>query len=74
MNIVDIFSARMGLKRSGKTYFGCCPFHGENLASFYVSESRQVYHCLRCGVTGHAGDAARYFELLDLHKPEFQAI
>jgi len=68
LNIVDVFLPHMALKQSGQTWLGLCPFHNQRLPSFYVSESRQIYHCLSCGVTGHAGDAARYFELLKLHQ------
>ena len=41
------------LKRSGRNYFGLCPFHNEKSPSFSVSGSKQMYHCFGCGVGGN---------------------
>lgn len=53
-DIVDLISGYVSLKKKGKTYWGCCPFHNEKTPSFSVSEDRQMYHCFGCGVGGNA--------------------
>lgn len=50
INIVDIVSEYVTLKRQGRNYFGLCPFHNEKSPSFSVSESKQIFHCFGCGV------------------------
>lgn len=50
VNIVDIISQYVVLKRKGRNYFGLCPFHNEKSPSFSVSESKQIFHCFGCGV------------------------
>lgn len=54
VDIVDIIDSRVPLKRAGKEYKACCPFHEERTASFTVSSSKQFYHCFGCGVHGTA--------------------
>ena len=51
-DIVDIISQYMPLKRSGRNYFGICPFHSEKSPSFSVSPDRQYFHCFGCHVGG----------------------
>ena len=51
-NIVDYIDKYVPLKKQGKDYFGCCPFHGENTPSFSVNEQKQFYHCFGCGANG----------------------
>ena len=41
-------------KRSGRNYFGLCPFHNEKSPSFSVSPDKQIFHCFGCGVGGNA--------------------
>ena len=43
----------MHLKRSGRNYFGLCPFHNEKSPSFSVSPDKQIFHCFGCGVGGN---------------------
>lgn len=50
INIVDVISEYVSLKRQGRNYFGLCPFHNEKSPSFSVSESKQIFHCFGCGV------------------------
>ncbi len=52
-DIVDIISQYMQLKRSGRNYFGLCPFHNEKSPSFSVSPDKQIFHCFGCGVGGN---------------------
>lgn len=56
VDIIDILSPHLTLKKSGANYFACCPFHGEKTPSFSVSPSKQFYHCFGCGVHGNALD------------------
>ena len=52
VNIVDIVSQYVSLKKRGKNYFGHCPFHDERTPSFSVTEEKQLYHCFSCGRGG----------------------
>ncbi len=51
-DIVDIISARVPLKKAGREYKACCPFHNEKSPSFSVSADKQFYHCFGCGAHG----------------------
>ena len=53
-DIVDVISQYMHLKRSGRNYFGLCPFHNEKSPSFAVSPDKQIFHCFGCGAGGNA--------------------
>ncbi|MEZ8394197.1 DNA primase [Vibrio cyclitrophicus] len=65
LDIVDIVDARVKLKKKGKNYGACCPFHNEKTPSFSVSQEKQFYHCFGCGVHGNAIDFIMEFERLD---------
>ncbi len=54
VDIVQVIDARVPLKKKGREYAACCPFHGEKTPSFYVSPQKQFYHCFGCGAHGTA--------------------
>lgn len=56
-DIVDVISQYVVLKRSGRNFFGLCPFHKEKSPSFSVSPDKQIFHCFGCGV---GGDVLRF--------------
>src|SRR5471030_3083488 len=51
-DIVEIISARVPLKKAGREFKACCPFHNEKSPSFSVSADKQFYHCFGCGAHG----------------------
>ncbi len=54
IDLVDLVSRYVTLKRVGKNYFGLCPFHSEKTPSFSVSPEKQLYYCFGCGARGNA--------------------
>jgi DNA primase len=57
IDIVDIVSSFIELKKSGANFKACCPFHGEDTPSFTVSPTKQIYHCFGCS---NGGDAIKF--------------
>lgn len=53
-DIVELIDHRVPLKKAGKNYQACCPFHNEKSPSFTVSSDKQFYHCFGCGAHGNA--------------------
>jgi DNA primase len=51
-DIVEIIGTRLSLKKSGREFKACCPFHDEKTPSFWVSPGKQFYHCFGCGAHG----------------------
>jgi DNA primase len=51
-DIVEVISARVPLKKSGREFKACCPFHNEKSPSFWVSPDKQFFHCFGCGAHG----------------------
>jgi DNA primase len=51
-DIVEIINARVPLKKAGREYRACCPFHNEKTPSFWVNPVKQFYHCFGCGAHG----------------------
>ncbi|MGB5298443.1 MAG: DNA primase [Thiogranum sp.] len=54
VDIVEVIDARVSLKKAGREYQACCPFHNEKTPSFTVSPGKQFYHCFGCGAHGSA--------------------
>ncbi len=52
LSFVEVASAFVKLKRSGKNYAGCCPFHAEKTPSFFVNEEEGLFNCFGCGKKG----------------------
>ena len=65
VDIVDVVDSRVALKKKGKEYVACCPFHGEKTPSFTVSQQKQFYHCFGCGAHGTALSFIMEYERLD---------
>ncbi|WP_017728374.1 DNA primase [Halalkalibacterium ligniniphilum] len=53
VDIVEVVSDYVQLKKQGRNYLGLCPFHGEKTPSFTVSADKQLYHCFGCGAGGN---------------------
>jgi DNA primase len=54
LDIVDVVDSRVKLRKTGKNYSACCPFHDEKTPSFTVSPDKQFYYCFGCGASGNA--------------------
>lgn len=65
IDIVEVISSRIPLKRAGRNFKALCPFHHEKTASFMVSPSRQIYHCFGCGKSGNAFKFLMEYERLE---------
>ncbi|EHP5030572.1 DNA primase [Vibrio cholerae] len=65
LDIVDVIDARVKLKKKGKNYSACCPFHNEKTPSFSVSQEKQFYHCFGCGAHGNIIDFVMEYDHLE---------
>ena len=61
-DIVVVIQDYVSLKKTGATYKGLCPFHGERTPSFHVNRDKGFFHCFGCGVGGDV------FKFLELHE------
>ncbi|REL36521.1 DNA primase [Thalassotalea euphylliae] len=64
-DIVELINGRVTLKKAGKNYQACCPFHTEKTPSFSVSPDKQFYHCFGCGEHGNAISFLMEYDRLD---------
>lgn len=64
-DIVELINARVSLKKAGKNYQACCPFHTEKSPSFTVNRDKQFYHCFGCGAHGNAISFLMEYEKLE---------
>ena len=67
-DIVDIISQYVVLKRSGRNFFGLCPFHKEKTPSFSVSPDKQIFHCFGCGAGGNVIHFIQKIENIDFRE------
>lgn len=65
LDIVEVIDRRVKLKKAGKNYSACCPFHEERTPSFSVNPERQFYYCFGCGAGGNALGFVMEYERLD---------
>ncbi|HUT40657.1 MAG TPA: DNA primase [Gammaproteobacteria bacterium] len=65
IDIVDVIDSRVPLKKAGREYKACCPFHSEKTPSFTVSQVKQFYHCFGCGQHGTAITFLMDYEHMD---------
>ena len=54
VDLVEVIDRRVPLKKAGRNYSACCPFHNEKTPSFSVNPDKQFYYCFGCGVSGNA--------------------
>ncbi|MEM9690735.1 MAG: DNA primase, partial [Pseudomonadota bacterium] len=64
-DIVEVVGRRVELKRAGKEFKACCPFHDEKTPSFYVNPAKGFYHCFGCGAHGTAVGFLMEYDHLD---------
>jgi DNA primase len=65
VDIVEVISGYIPLKRAGRNFKALCPFHHEKTASFTVSPDRQIYRCFGCGAGGNAFNFLIQYERLE---------
>ncbi|KRF01985.1 DNA primase [Frateuria sp. Soil773] len=65
VDIVDVIERRVPLKKAGREWTACCPFHDERTPSFYVSPAKQFFHCFGCGAHGSAVKFLMDYERLE---------
>ncbi len=64
-DVVEVVGRRVQLKKAGKEFKACCPFHDEKTPSFTVSPSKGFYHCFGCGVHGNALDFLMHYDHME---------
>lgn len=64
-DLVEIINVRVPLRRAGREFTACCPFHAEKTPSFTVSPHKQFYHCFGCGAHGNAIGFLMAYERLE---------
>ena len=64
-DIIDYASSFMTLKKNGRSYKACCPFHNEKTPSFNIDRDKQLFHCFGCGASGNFVQLVMRLEGLD---------
>jgi DNA primase len=70
IDIVDLISKRLTLKKVGGSYRAPCPFHGGKNPNFAVNGHEQFYHCFKCGESGGAISFVQKYDNLDFENNE----
>ena len=65
VDIIDLVSSRLEIKKAGKNHVACCPFHQEKSPSFTIAQDKQFYYCFGCGATGNVLKFVMEFDHLD---------
>jgi DNA primase len=65
LDIVEVIDRRVKLKKSGRNFTACCPFHDEKTPSFSVNQEKQFYYCFGCGAGGNAIGFLMDYERMD---------
>jgi DNA primase len=65
VDLIEIVNSRVPLRRAGREFMACCPFHAEKTPSFSVSPNKQFYHCFGCGAHGNAIGFLMAYERLE---------
>ena len=65
VDIVEVINRRVTLRKTGKNFSSCCPFHDEKTPSFSVSPEKQFYYCFGCGVGGNALSFVMDYDRID---------
>jgi len=65
VDIVEVIDSRVPLRKAGREFTACCPFHNEKTPSFTVSPAKQFYHCFGCGAHGSAISFLMEYERLE---------
>src|SRR5690554_1951952 len=68
VDIVDVIDKRVKLRKTGKNYTACCPFHQEKTPSFSVEPEKQFYYCFGCGAGGNALGFVMNFDQKEFHE------
>lgn len=64
-DVVEVVDSRVPLKKAGRNYQACCPFHNEKSPSFTVAPDKQFFHCFGCGEHGNAIDFLMRYDGLE---------
>lgn len=68
LNIVEFISEYVNLTKTGQNYKALCPFHSEKTPSFFVSPSKQIFHCFGCGKGGDIVTFVMEYENVSFHE------
>lgn len=66
-DLVELIGSRIKLKKAGKSFTACCPFHGEKTPSFHVHRDKGFYHCFGCQASGNAVGFLMNYEHRSFH-------
>ena len=65
MDVVDLVSQYVALKKAGKEFVGLCPFHEDHKPSMFVSPAKQIFKCFACGAGGSVFQFVQLYDKLN---------